>query len=52
MTDKDKTWFFLDEDNTILFTVIIEYPEDKTPPAELVEFIELYARGYRKEKDV
>ena len=49
MTNKDKTWFFLDEDNTILFTVIIEYPEDKTPPAELVEFIELYAQGYRKE---
>jgi hypothetical protein len=27
---------------------VIEYPEDKTPPSELVEFIELYAQGYRK----
>ena len=35
---------------TIIFAIIIEYPKDKTPPAELVELIELYQKGYRKEK--
>ena len=37
-----------DEDNNIIFAVIIEYPKDKSPPAELVELIELYQKGYRK----
>jgi len=46
----DKTWWFMSEDNKIIFNVIIEYPKDKTPPAELVELIELYSQGYRKEK--
>ena len=47
----DKTWYFLDEEaNKIIFTVVIEHPADKTPPAELMELIELYAQGYRKEK--
>ena len=47
----DKTWFFLEEDtNKIIFTVTIEHPEDKTPPAELVELIELYSQGYRKKE--
>ena len=45
----DKTWFFMDEEaNKIIFTVTIEHPTDKTPPAELVELIELYSQGYRK----
>jgi hypothetical protein len=45
----DKTWFFLDEEaNKIIFTVTIEHPANKTPPAELVELIELYSQGYRK----
>lgn len=43
----DKTWWFCDEDGKIIFTVIIEHPEGKTPPAELVELIELYSQGYR-----
>ena len=46
----DKTWWFCDEDGKIIFAVIIEHPKDKTPPAELVELIELYSQGYRKEK--
>ena len=46
----DKTWYFGDEDGKIIFAVIIEYPEDKTPPAELVELIELYQQGYRVKK--
>ena len=47
----DKTWYFLDEEaNKIIFTVVIEHPADKTPPAELVELIELYSQGYRREK--
>jgi hypothetical protein len=44
----DKTWWFGDEEGKIIFAVIIEYPKDKTPPAELVELIELYQQGYRK----
>jgi hypothetical protein len=48
---KDKSWFFLDEDNSILFTVVIEYPEGKTLPEELVRFIDLYAQGYREKDD-
>jgi len=44
----DKTYWFGDEDGTIIFAVIIEYPKDKTPPAELVELIELYRNGYRR----
>ena len=43
----DKTSWFLDEDGKPLFAVIIEYPKDTTPPAELVELIELYRKGYR-----
>ena len=46
----DKTWWFGDESGKIIFSVIIEHPQDKTPPAELVELIELYSQGYRKEK--
>lgn len=48
----DKTWWFGDEDGKIIFAVVIEHPEGTTPPAELVELIELYSQGYRKEKDV
>ena len=44
----DKTWWFMDEDSKIIFNVVIEHPKDKTPPAELVELIELYSQGYRK----
>ena len=47
----DKTWWFGDEDGKIIFAVIIEHPKDKTPPAELVELIELYRQGYRKKED-
>lgn len=43
----DKTWWFGDEDGKIIFAVIIEHPKDKTPPAELLELIELYQKGYR-----
>lgn len=46
----DKTWWFGDEDGNIIFAVIIEHPKETTPPAELVELIELYSQGYRKEK--
>jgi len=46
----DKTWWFCDEDGKIIFAVVIEHPEDKTPPAELVELIELYSQGYRVKK--
>ena len=46
----DKTWWFCDEEGKIMFAVIIEHPKDKTPPSELVELIELYSQGYRKEK--
>ncbi len=44
----DKTWWFTDEDGKIIFAVIIEHSKDTTPPAELVELIELYRQGYRK----
>ena len=47
----DKTYWFGDEDGNIIFAVIIEHPKDKTPPAELVELIELYSQGYRKNND-
>jgi len=47
---EDKTWWFMDENSKIIFNVVIEYPKGKTPPAELVELIELYSQGYRKEK--
>jgi hypothetical protein len=40
----------MDEDSKIIFNVVIEHPESTTPPAELVELIELYSQGYRKEK--
>ena len=43
----DKTWWFCDEEDKIIFAVIIEHPADKTPPAELIELIELYQKGYR-----
>ena len=46
----DKTWWFGDEDGNIIFAVIIEYPKETTPPAELVELIELYKKGYRIKK--
>jgi hypothetical protein len=48
---EDKTWWFMDENSKIIFNVVIEYPKGKTPPAELVELIELYSQGYRKKKD-
>ena len=47
---QDKTWWFTDDEGKIIFSVIIEHPQDKTPPAELVELIELYGKGYRKKK--
>ncbi len=43
----DKTYWFCDDEGKIIFNVVIEHPEDKTPPAELVELIELYSQGYR-----
>ena len=43
----DKTWWFCDDQGKIIFNVVIEHPEGKTPPAELVELIELYSQGYR-----
>ena len=46
----DKTYWFCDEDGKIIFAVVIEHQEGTTPPAELVELIELYSQGYRKEK--
>ncbi len=50
MEHDDKTWFFLGEDNNIIFTLTLEWNKGYTPPAELVELIELYAQGYRREK--
>ena len=46
----DKTWWFADGEGKIIFAVIIEHPEGKTPPAELIELIELYQKGYRVKK--
>lgn len=46
----DKTWWFTDDEGKIIFSVIIEHAQDIAPPAELVELIELYRQGYRKEK--
>lgn len=46
----DKTWWFLDEDSKISFAVIIEHPEGKPPPEELIELIEMYRQGYRVKK--
>ena len=46
----DKTWWFTDDEGKIIFAVVIEHPQDKTPPAELVGLIELYSQGYRKKK--
>ena len=46
-----QTHFFADEDGTIIFNIVIEHPWDKTPPAELVELIELYSKGYRVKKE-
>jgi len=46
----DRTWWFTDDEGKIIFSVIIEHPHDKTPPAELVELIELYSKGYRKKQ--
>ena len=43
----DKTYWFCDEEGKIIFAVIIEHPKDKTPPAELLELIELSSQGYR-----
>lgn len=47
----DKTWWFTDDGGKIIFNVVIEHPEGTTPPAELVELIELYSKGYRREKE-
>jgi hypothetical protein len=44
----DKTYWFTDDEGKMIFAVIIEHPKDKTPPAELLELIELYRQGYRK----
>ena len=46
----DKTYWFGDDEGKIIFAVIIEHPKDKTPPAELLELIELYQQGYRVKK--
>lgn len=46
----DKTSWFMDEDGKPLFAVIIEHPKETTPPAELVELIELYRLGYRRKR--
>ena len=46
--EQDKTWFFLGEDNNIIFSLTLEWQKGYTPPAELVELIELYSQGYRK----
>jgi len=46
----DKTWFFLGEDNNIIFSLTLEWQKGYTPPAELVELIELYSQGYRRKK--
>lgn len=43
----DKTWWFCDEEGKIIFAIIIEHPQDKTPPNDLVELIDLYQKGYR-----
>lgn len=48
----DKTWWFADDEGKIIFAVIIEHPEGKTPPAELIELIELYQKGYRVKKQL
>lgn len=40
----------MDEDGKPLFAVIIEHPKETTPPAELVELIELYRLGYRRKR--
>jgi len=47
---QDKTWFFLGEDNDIIFSLTLEWQKGYTPPAELVELIDLYSQGYRREK--
>ena len=47
--EQETTWFFLGEDNNIIFSLTLEWKKGYTPPAELVELIELYAQGYRKE---
>ena len=46
----DRTYWFGDEEGKIIFAVVIEHPKDKTPPAELLELIELYQQGYRVKK--
>ena len=43
----DQTWWFGDEEGKIIFAIVIEHPKGTTPPAELVELIELYQQGYR-----
>lgn len=48
--EQDKTWFFLGEDNNIIFSLTLEWQKGYTPPTELVELIELYSQGYRKKK--
>lgn len=47
---EDKTWFFLGEDNNIVFSLTLEWQKGYTPPTELVELIELYSQGYRRKK--
>ena len=44
---EDKTWFFLSHEGKVIFSVTMEWESGYTPPAELVELIELYGQGYR-----
>jgi putative AlgH/UPF0301 family transcriptional regulator len=46
----DKNWFFCDEDGKVIFIVNVSHSYKHTPPAELIEMIELYSKGYRVKK--
>ena len=50
-SNDSKSWFFLDDEGRVKFTVSVEYAEAEGPPEDLLFMIELYSIGYRERKE-